>query len=116
MDEERWRLTPDGYDAVTEGGDLDDDEIFFARVLQSYEALEMGGATEDELVEIVRWYEQALADQSLIEMVMKGLLYVYLNDGEVTFKATLLGQELGKDYARTHGFDLPDADDLPSLD
>lgn len=117
MDEERWRLTPEGFDAVEDGFDLDDEEIFFARILQSYEAMELGGASEEDLVEIVSWYHRAMADQELISMTKKGLLYCFLDDnGEVAFKATPMGAEMTRAYAKTHGFDLPEEDELPSLD
>lgn len=119
MDEEiSIRLTPEGFSAVEDGtADLNEEELFIARILQSYEAMDLGGAPEEDVFEIFRWYEQAMADQTLISMIQKGLLYVFLNeDGEVSYKATPLGREMTNEYARVHGFPVPDSDDLPTLD
>lgn len=116
MDEERWRLSPEGFEQITSGDHgLDEEEFFFARILQSYEALETDGASEDDLAAILTWYQQAQSDQMLIDMVQRGLLYIFWKDGEVCFTATPEGKEAYNLSAEHYGKD-PIFDDLPSLD
>lgn len=116
MEEERWRLSPEGFDRLESGEfGLDEEETFFARILQSYEALESDGASEDDLAAVLTWYQQAQSDQMLIDMVMRGMLYVFWKYGEVCFTATPKGKEMYNASAEYYGKE-PIFDDMPTLE
>lgn len=113
------RLTPQGLQAIEDGSIKDDEMLFFMRCIQSAEALELPDRTEEELQEFMDWYHQVQTDFMLIEMIIRGDIFIKekVAPGEFTFAASPQGTTRAIEEARRRGEEIPDwAEQLPSLD
>lgn len=119
MDEDmRPALTAQGFKDLEEGNVDDEEHLFVLRCIQSAEALELPYRTEGELADMLAWYQQVQTDFMLIEMLMRGDLYIVEgSEGEYTWKATPQGMQKAVETARALGEEIPEwIEDLPSLD
>lgn len=116
MDETTYHLTPERFAEID--SEPDEETLFLLRCIQSSEALELGGRSEEELVDLLEWYHQVQTDFMLIEMVMRGDIYIGEgSEGEYTFAITPQGADRARATAIARGEEIPDwAEQLPSLD
>lgn len=124
MDEEQpiaVELTPEGFQALTDGSvwdELDPMQILVLRAIQSYEARELGPAPESHLKEILKWGEQTLQQEAVLNMVLRGELYVVFKEDEddVAFSLTPEGAgragRAGLDISAYEMPEMPDFDEV----
>lgn len=124
MDEEQpiaIELTPEGFEALTSGAiwdELDPEQILILRAIQSYEARELGPAPEEHLKRILEWGEQTLQQEALLNMVLRGELYVVFKEDEddVAFSLTPEGAgragRAGLDISAYEMPEMPDFDEV----
>lgn len=112
MDEDiRPALTAQGLQDLENGTVLDDEETFVMRCIQSAEALERPYRTEEELQELLEWYQGVQADFLLAKMVVKGNIFlVEMTDDGPTYTSSPQGRKIAADLG------LADAEELPALD
>jgi hypothetical protein len=117
MEGDRVELTPEGFEKMLSGefvfDDLEPEQILILRAIQSYEARELGGAPEDHLEKILEWGEQTLQQEAMLNMVLRGELYVIWKDDEsdVCFSITPLGMErAGRSGLDISAMRMPDLD------
>lgn len=121
MDEiEAAVLTQQGFKDIEDGVIEDEEMLLIMRSIQSAEALERPYRTEDELAQLLEWYQQVKTDELLISMTLKGhLFFVGFNeDDKPVFSAAPQGLALYKAQAEEVGADIPEwmNEHLPSLD
>lgn len=117
MDEIKlYHLTPEQFAEIEE--ESDEETLFLLRCIQSSEALELGGRSEEELADLLEWYQQVQTDFMLIEMLMRGDIYIgHGSNGEYGFSITPQGAARARATAQARGEEVPDwAEQLPSLD
>lgn len=99
MDEElAYSLTPEAFDALhgEQNSPLDEEEILLLRAVESWEALELGPITEEELVGLMTWYQQHLVDAELLKLFLRGdLHFAGMGDhpSEVSFALSYQGAQ-----------------------